>query len=210
MAPWNYESGYDSQEYKIVPDATFYTYFTMSELGSGGICVPTAACNLLKYYMSRQRMKTSLILNNDWNQTFFRLKTYFNTTESGTYMDRVKPGLDRYFNDLGIQDAVTHYYGFGEDKADWEEMKRRINLGEPFIYSTSNHYLYKEHGVLAVGYCQYNYREKQSSGLTTSNYLQVADGWTDHADRYINVNVGNQAEYDEMVTLYFVYSYIQK
>lgn len=210
VAPWNYESGYKSRQYKTVPDATFYSYFVTTNFGPGAICVPTAACNLLKYYMCRQRMKTSLILNNDWQQTFNRLKTYFKTTDSGTYMSNVKPGLDKYFNDLGIQDAVTHYYGFEDDKADWQEMKRRIDLGDPFLYATSNHFYYKEHTVFAVGYEQYNYSKKQLSGLTTSNYLQVADGWTDHADRYINVNVGNQADYDEMVTLYFVYSYNQK
>lgn len=210
-APWNYESGYTSQEFKTAPDANFYTYFVMSDFGPGGICVPTAACNLLKYYMSRQRMKTSLILNNDWNQTFSRIKTYSKTSDTtGTYMSDAKKGLDKYFCDLNIQDAVTHYYSWGGDNADWEEMKRRIDMGEPFIYATSSHFYYGQHAVLAVGYRQYNYSATQSSGLYSSNYLQVADGWTDHADRYINVNVGNQASTDEMITLYFVYSYIQK
>ncbi len=43
-----------------------------------------------------------------------------------------------------------------------------------------------------------------------SRYLQVADGWTKRSNRYINIHVGNDAAYDEMVTLFFVYTYIQK
>lgn len=136
-------------------------------------------------------------------------------------MEDVKPGLDFYFREINIQDAFTHYYGWfdDEDKAEWAEMKRRIDCGDPFIYGVSKHYVYSErksngdyinHSVLAVGYMQFDYKEKQATGLKTSRYLQVADGWTNHADRYINVHVGNDASSDEMVTLYFVYSYIQK
>lgn len=66
------------------------------------------------------------------------------------------------------------------------------------------------HMVLAVGYLQYNYKQTQASGLKESRYLQVADGWTRRSNRYINVHVGNKASHDEMVTLYFVYTYIQK
>lgn len=211
--PGAYESGYTSINHATAPDSTLYTYFTMSQFGPGGICVPTAACNLLKYYTDRKRLKSSLLLNNDWNQTFARLKSYFNTSdETGTDMENVKPGLDRYFQDINVQDAITHYYGYGweSDLAEWAEMKRRIDFGEPFIYATSDHYVYEEHAVLAIGYLQYNYGQTQTTGLKTSNYLQVADGWTNLADRYINVNVGNDSYTDEMVTMYFVYTNIQK
>ena len=206
--PGNYESGYNSITRATVPDAVCYKFFEMEEFGPGGICTPTAACNLLKYYMDRKRMKSSLLINNSWNLTFNRLKSYFKTGvgKEGTYVDDVKPGLDRYFRDINIQDAVTRHY----DYAEWAEMKRRIDFGEPFLYSTSKHYVYKNHTVVAVGYMQYNYTQKQASGLNTSRYLRVADGWTNHADRYINVHVGNDASTDEMITLYFVYSYAQK
>lgn len=210
-SPSAYESGYTSITRKTAPDASLYSYFVMTDFSSGGVCVPTAVINLFKYYTDRKRLKTSLLLNNSWNDTFNRLKTYFKTVEygnnAGTDMEDVKPGLDKYFKDINKYDAVTHYYGYGWDcdTADWAEMKRRIDLGEPFIYGTSEHYVYKEHGVLAVGYLQYNYSTVQASGLSTSRYLQVADGWTNHADRYININVGNDASTDEMVTLYFVY-----
>ena len=73
--------------------------------------------------------------------------------QKGTDMEDVKPGLDRYFKEIGIQDAITHYYGFDgyRDAANWIEMKRRIDFGEPFIYGVSDHYWYTEHAVLAVG-----------------------------------------------------------
>lgn len=153
--------------------------------------------------------KNSVVLNNSWSDTFNRLNTYFNTNN----MNLAKSGLDRYFQDIGIQDAITHYYGYdnsGVDTADWPEMKRRLDFGEPFVYVVTDHYAYSCHAVLALGYLQYNYSQKQASGLKSSNYLLVADGWTNLADRYINVNVGTDASRDQMLTLYFVYSYMHK
>ena len=76
--------------------------------------------------------------------------------------------------------------------------------------SVSDHYWYDEHAVLAVGYVQYNYLTNQATGLKTSRYLQVVDGWEEHANRYINVHVGCDPTTDEMVSLYFVYTNIQK
>lgn len=68
-----------------------------------------------------------------------RIIKYFKTDSSGgTYMEDVKPGLDRYFREINIQDAFTHYYGWfdDEDKAEWAEMKRRIDCGDPvYIWS---------------------------------------------------------------------------
>lgn len=205
-----YESGYDSINYKIAPDAMNYQYHVMSDFGPGGICFPTAVCNLLKYYTDRKRMKTPLLLNNSWIDTFNRLNSDFHTNDMG----RVKPALDKYFQDIGIEDAVTHYYGYDNsedvDTANWSEMKRRLDFGEPFVYVVTSHYVYGCHAVLAVGYIQYNYSQTQASGLKSSNYLLVADGWTNLATRYINVNVGPDPLLDQMFTLYFVYSYIQK
>ena len=220
-SPYQYESGYKSVTRKTAPDATCYRYFVTTDLGPGGLCVPTAVCNLLKYYTERKRMKSSLLINNNWRQTFDRIMKNLKTDPNeGTDTENIKPGLDRYFREINIQDAFTHYYGYGwGDKAEWSEMKRRIDCGDPFIYVTCDHYIYTErkpdgtsadHAVLAVGYMQFDYDKTQSSGLKTSRYLQVADGWTDHANRYINVHVGNDASGDEMITLYFVYSYIQK
>lgn len=128
--------------------------------------------------------------------------------------------MDRYFKKIDVQDATTHYYGsdMRPDNADWPEMKRRIEFGEPFIYNTFCHYLYYDvdegtpvnHTVFAVGYLQYNYQQTQASGLKESRYLQMADGWTKRSNRYLNVHVGNIASNDDMVMLYFVYTYIQK
>lgn len=43
-----------------------------------------------------------------------------------------------------------------------------------------------------------------------SRYLRVADVWTNHANRYINLNVGNDSDIDEMMTLSFTHSYLCK
>lgn len=216
--PYLYENGYTSVQRATVPDTMCYTYFNQDDLKV--TCVPTAICNLLKYYTDRKRLKSSLLLNNDWHQTVERIKAINEIYGKSQYGK--KPVLDRYFKEINIQDAFTHYYGsdFDLDNADWPEMKRRIDFGEPFLYTTSCHYLYYDydeekgvpvnHMVLAVGYLQYNYKQTQASGLKESRYLQVADGWTRRSNRYINVHVGNKASHDEMVTLYFVYTYIQK
>lgn len=125
----------------------------------------------------------------------------------------VKLGLDNYFRSIGVTDAVTHYYEYDDEKrkgkedvADWAEMKRRLDIGDPFIYSVSEHYYYNNHAVLAVGYLQYNYQRQQATGLYAGRYLLVVDGNNVHANRYINVDVGHNSRCDEMVTLYFVYS----
>ena len=208
-SPYQYESGYTSVQRKTVPDTGCYTYFVSTDIGS--TCIPTAMCNWLKYYTDRKRMKSSLLLNNDWKQTLDRLTALLGERK---YMTDTKIALDNYFKEIDVQDAITHHYD--EDEAHWKEMKRRIDCGDPFIYNTYNHYKYVaydkngdpiNHAVLAVGYLQFNY---PPSGLNQSRYLQVADGWTEHSNRYINIDIGNDASQDEMVTLYFVYSYIQK
>lgn len=214
--PYLYENGYTSVERVTVPDTMCYTYFNTNDLKVD--CVPTAICNLLKYYTDRKRLKSSLLLNNDWNQTANYLSAL--NKDYGQGAKWIKPVLDRYFKKIDVQDATTHYYGsdMRPDNADWPEMKRRIEFGEPFIYNTCCHYLYYDvdegtpvnHAVLAVGYLQYNYQQTQASGLKESRYLQMADGWTKRTNRYINVHVGNIASHDDMVTLYFVYTYIQK
>ncbi len=216
--PTKYESGYTSVTSKIAPDATSFTYFVTSDFGLGGICVPTAACNLLRYYVGRKRMKKPLLINNDWQLTFNKIKEYFKTDKDGTCMTDVKPGLDKYFKYIGIQDAVTHYYGFDDDydsipnndRADWNKMKERIDFGDPFLYGVISHYIYEEHVVLALGYTEYKYARTQASGFKTSRYLRTADGHSKHSDRYINVQVGHDTTSDEMVTLFFNYSFIQK
>ncbi len=216
--PSIYESGYTSVTSKIAPDATSFTYFVTTDFGPGGICVPTAACNLLRYYVGRKRMKKPLLINNDWQLTFNKIKEYFKTNKYGTFMTDVKPGLDKYFKYIGIQDAVTHYYGYDDDyegrpdndRADWNKMKERIDFGDPFLYGVNSHYLYKNHTVLALGYTEYNYAGTQASGFKTSRYLRTADGHSKHSDRYINVQVGHDTTADEMVTLFFKYSFIQK
>ena len=197
-SPYQYESGYTSVQRKTVPDI-------------GSTCIPTAMCNLLKYYTDRKRMKSSLLLNNDWKQTLDRLTALLGERK---YMIDTKIALDNYFKEIDVQDAITHHYD--EEETHWKEMKWRIDCGDPFIYNTYNHYKYVaydkngdpiNHAVLAVGYLQFNY---PPSGLNQSRYLQVADGWTERSNRYINIDIGNDASQDEMVTLYFVYSYIQK
>lgn len=213
-----YESGYTSVMSRIAPYATSYTYFITTDFGPGGICAPTAVCNLFRYYVGRKRMKKSLLINNDWQLTFNKIKDYIKTNEQGTWMINIKPGLDQYFKEIGIEDAVTHYYGVDSadngrpdnDRADWNKMKERIDFGDPFLYAVTGHYLYSNHAVLALGYTEFIYASTQASGLNTSRYLRIADGHSKHSDRYINVHVGNNTAIDEMVTLFFYYSFIQK
>lgn len=208
--PGAYESGYVAVNHGEARNYNLVTYFsTLDFPGYSNHCTPTAATNLLLYWNERKTQKVNL-MKGSWSNTFSMLYNYFGTAQNnGTYFGDVKPGLDRYFDEIGVATDIVSYWD--EESTNWESMKYRLDFGEPFLYSMCNQYYYTKQGrhtVLALGYMEYVYSTKQS--VTNSNYsgyLCIADGWTKLANRYININVGADYSADKMVTLYFVGKY---
>lgn len=205
--PGAYESGYVSVNRGGATNYDRVMYFSTSDFPNyDKHCSPTAATNLLLYWNERKTLKVSL-MKNSWPETFSTLFSYFKTTlERGTSPSNVKPGLERYLDEIGVAtDVVSHW---DIRSTNWTEMKYRLDFGEPFIYLMTDHYLYTSHAVLALAYTEYVYSSKQFvTDSKYSRYLCVADGWTKLANRYVNVSVGSDFSQDEMVTLYFVGKY---
>lgn len=206
--PWNHESGYVSVNHGEARNYDRVMYFSTLDFPFANNCAPTAATNLLLYWNERKTLKVNL-MKNSWDETHSTLYNYFKTSpepEKGTIPSEIKPGLERYLDEIGVATDVLSYWDI--DSTNWAEMKYRLDYGEPFIYMTTDHYLYGDHAVLALAYTEYVYASKQFvTDSKYSRYLCVADGWTKMANRYINVSVGSNLSQDEMVTLYFVGKY---
>lgn len=206
--PGDYESGYVAMNHTEVKSYDKVRYFADYDFpGYTFQCIPVAATNLLLYWNERKTQKVNL-MKGSWSNTFSILHTYFKTSpeKEGTNMGDVKPGLEKYFNDIGVSTAVVSYWDAGA--TDWDRMKYKLDYGEPFIYLLRKHYNYGNHGVLALGYREYVYSTNQSKiNSKYSRYLCIADGHSNSADRYVNVNIGANFSEDEMVTLYFVGKY---
>ena len=197
----NYESGYISRSSKYVPSYSYVKYFTVNDFPETGNCVPVAGLNLLLYWHERKFFD---LVYGTWQDTYYKLYSYFGTGPKGTSnLKNVKNGLDKYLFEKGVQTGITHYWD--SDDTSWNEMKYRLDFGEPFIYVVSDNCIYDDHAVLALGYVEYTYSSVQFyTESKYSRYLCLADGWTPYADRYVNIDVGNAISQDEMITLYFV------
>lgn len=193
-----YESGYSKVSWNYVPSYHAVHYFTTNSfpaLNKFG-CLPTATTNLLYYWHERRFYN---LMNSSWENTFSLIYDYLGiNSQGGGYISRVPDALDRYLFSMGVETGVTHHWSAAETT--WERMKKRIDDGEPFIYSIKEHAFYQgSHAVLALGYRNYKY-----SDGSNSSYLCIADGWIDLPDRYVHTEAGSLSEYNEMATLYFV------
>ena len=207
--PGAYESGYVTVNHGEARNYDLVTYFSMLDFpGYTNHCAATATTNLLLYWNERKTQKVNL-MKGSWSNTLSYFVNYF-TNHGGTWLWNVETGLEEYFDEIGVSTDVVSYWDIGS--TDWEEMKYRLDFGEPFIYCVRNHYYYggnqSAHAVLALGYKEYVYSTTQSATNSNySGYLCVADGWTKLANRYININTGADYTQDDMVTLYFVGKY---
>ena len=174
--PNNYESGYEDSKYYMV-DGGFIYYNVMTDFSSGGVCVPTAATNLCKYWYLRDPSKYGdLFLNCSWNDVFWEMYNNMETYARGTKDANVGDGYRLFFYDRGLSCSAYLCYGTNNGIHIAEE----LDNNRPCHLIVHGHQMYKEHSVVAVGYSQFTY----SNGYY-STYIRIADGWTNYPSRYV-------------------------
>ena len=68
----------------------------------------------------------------------------------------------------------------------WQTVVNEIgSKGYPIVLLLQNHLLYGNHYVIAFKYVSFAYNDG-----SFSNYVQICDGWSMKADRYINFTKG--------------------
>lgn len=177
-SPWDYESDDAIRRSFLVTDGYKY-YYEMEDFSSGGVCVPTAATNLCMYWYYRDwNNYRALKNNNNWGSTFWELFELMETDpapDKGTHANKVPNAIEAYFVDRGI--GCTSFLSYGTNNGMW--VVRELDYDRPVILLMNNHNTYGDHGVLAVGYEQFDY------GDSYSTYIRIADGWSHYPDRYV-------------------------
>lgn len=173
--PSQYESGCTSSSSR---DVTGYNlnYSLMSSFGSGGVCAPTAATNMCRYWYTRSSKYSNLLGPTGWQGTYNSFYSLMGTDPvNGTYDNKVAPAYQSYFANVGLSCNAYYYTGTNYGQAIINE----VNNDRPSHLMMHNHKLYGNHSVVALGYQQYAY-----SG-NTSNYIRIADGWITSPTRYV-------------------------
>lgn len=175
-APSSYESGYLSSSSKYV-SGCIITYSDMSDFMSGGVCAPTAATNLCRYWFCRDYKKYSKLKYNDnWKNTFNQFYSLMSTsTSNGTLDSNVATAYVKYFNNRNLKCSASLHYGTFSGQSVINE----INNNRPCHLILHNHETYKDHSVVAIGYIQYKYR------FSNRNYINIVDGWSSNSSRYV-------------------------
>ncbi|MCI8426948.1 MAG: hypothetical protein HFJ03_05325 [Lachnospira sp.] len=175
--PNNYESGYQDSKYYMV-DGGFIYYNVMTDFSSGGVCAPTAATNLCKYWYLRDPSKYSdLFLNCSWDDVFWEMFELMETDKKeGTLHVNVPNAYETYFNRVRLNCKSYLIYGTNYGK----EIVNELDNNRPCHLIVLNHYKYGNHSVVALGYSQFTY----SIG-NHSIYIRIADGWTNYPSRYV-------------------------
>lgn len=175
--PNNYESGYQDSKYYMV-DGGFLYYNVMDDFSDGGVCYPTAATNLCKYWYLRDPSKYgNLFLNCSWNDVFWEMFELMETDKKhGTYDRNVEDSYKLYFYDRGLSCRAYCYYGTNNGLYIVDE----LDNNRPCHLMVHGHYKYTDHAVVALGYSQFTY----SNGYY-STYIRIADGWTNYPSRYV-------------------------
>ena len=94
---------------------------------------------------------------------------------NGVADTRIADAYIDYFSERGLECEA----GFFDTTWSGKQIVKEINRNRPCHLVLHNHNRYGDHSVLAVGYIQYKY------GSSYSTYIKIADGWTDHATRYV-------------------------
>lgn len=170
---------------KTITNAGSFTPSLMSEYrvenGYSGNCTPTAAANLLSYYMenrsfsnlgnSRQDIYDRIVSGSGWNQF----------GNSGMSLSDAKKGMKSVVTAADYSFSSTDYW-FDP----WSSWKRDLGNNYPVLTAVygyrqddSGNWIEVGHSIVAIGYREY------TSG---ANYLQVYDGWNQTSDKYIYFN----------------------
>lgn len=177
--PEKYEQGYDYCTFSSVTGWNL-TYYKMTDFSSGGVCAPTAATNLLYYWHTSRGTKYKKLLNSTWKKTFDKLCSNMGTKKTGgTTAANITSGLNEYLNSKGYGKVSTLHIGTNNGK----KLIPAIDENRPCLLMLYDHYLYKNHVVLALGYQDYVY--KHWNGNDEEIYIRIMDGWTDKANRFV-------------------------
>lgn len=176
FSPTLYESGYNlSSYYSLVTDKLQFK--AMTDFSSGKVCTPTAAVNLCIYWANKNEEKYGrLKFWDSWTESFDYFCSLMDTDlETGTHENKVAGAYQEYFMRMGLScDANLHYHtNSGQDIVDELDNSRPVHL---MLY---DHYMYRNHSVLAVGYMKFEYDDYDSI------YIRIADGWSRTANRYV-------------------------
>lgn len=178
--PNNYESGYDDSRYFTVTNG-YRKYNVMDDFFSGEVCYPTVATNLCLYWYLRDPSSYgNLYKNCSWDDVFWRFYDYMGTDlKEGTLDDKVAGAYEAYFNEVGLSCSAYFYRGTNNGR----NVVNELNNDRPCHLMVHDHYKYKQHGVLAVGYSEFTYFGWYQNSYST--YIRIADGWTDYPTRYV-------------------------
>lgn len=181
MSPEQYESGYinDAEAYLVTNGGQ--KCFVLKDFADYGVCSPTAAINLCRYWYRRDKTKYgALCKNNSWTYSFWLMHDLMKTTEkNGTYASNMPDGYKLYFDACGLscQAYLCNWTNNGRYIVD------ELNNNRPCHLNVNNHYAYGNHSVFAVGYKEFIYNKWY--GKSYSTYIRIADGYTPYPNRYV-------------------------
>lgn len=169
--------------YKIPHFGEGKDYWLMKNFSTGGVCVPTAATNVLWYwgkkcgrssvmegrydvkYANTDREKATAI----FKHLFTGMKTEPTTEGHGTYSSDIIPGY-KYFFGVSASGTGTWNYKYIPKESGIESYKAALDGQCPIqvlVFAKDNEE-YKGHAVFCFGYAE---------STTAVDYLFVMDGW---------------------------------
>jgi hypothetical protein len=183
--PGQYETGQTSYGEKDVSGYNQYYKKALELYNNSNYqhCGPTAAVNFCLYWSRNNSKYNKLYDNNNWYTAFNTLGAYMTFIPYvGTSWTSVGAGIQGYFADKSLlcwqaPDSSVSVY----------DVTQEIGAGRPFIVFVKDHYVYKTHIMLGLGYKEWKY----SNGYS-SVYIRVVDGLSNYANRYINKDIGNK------------------
>ena len=184
--PYNYESGYQYYTSGSVSGYENLSFLKANDFPQESeICGPLAATNIMIYWYNKNPSKYTTLMRGDstWDTTFYDLKSrmhFFNTTSIVLFSSGVETFMDSYSSN-----GVT--VNWNSSNADgWTITKTEIGTNKnPIVLLLQKHSEYGDHYVVAFKYLTFVYQNS-----IYSNYVQIADGRTSSANRYINFTRG--------------------
>lgn len=174
--PASYESGYNLSRFRSLCNNSLL-FKVMSDFSSGAVCAPTAAVNLCLYWVNEDEDSYgNLKFYDSWDDSFSYFYYLMDTDDiNGTSENKIAGAYQEYFMRVGLNcNANLHYH-----TNNGQDIVNEINNDRPVHLMLYDHYRYGNHSVLAVGYYKFEYDNYDSI------YIEIADGWSHTANRYV-------------------------
>ena len=193
-----FEQDYYRAEYGSLTDDD-YIYFDQglftNTYPQGNYCAPLAGANFCRHLYTSYELygefmprDYSNVLDGTWNNVFDKMYRYMktNTVENGTHPEDLEDGIKRYLEECGY-DVSTGY----DEPIEYDRVYQTIKRQEvPFFMEVWDHYRYKNHTMLGVGFEYYKYRSGDRS-----LYIEVIDAFQSGAlpRRFVHSEVGSSS-----------------